>query len=109
MVARPQPSAPERLTRAERRDQLLDSAAALLTERGFTALTMEGVAARAGVSKALPYSHFENADALVEALYQREIGHLTRNVVEAALAANGVESQIAAVVHAWFETVKERR
>ena len=41
--------------------------ALLVSERGFGAITMEGVAARAGVSKALPYSHFENAEALTSA------------------------------------------
>jgi AcrR family transcriptional regulator len=98
----------ERLSRSERREQLLDSAAALLQERGFDAVTMEGVAARAGVSKALPYNHFENAGALVEALYGRELGALSDRVVEAGMKAQGFEEQTAAVVHECFETIKDR-
>ena len=54
-----------RLTRAQRRDHLLDAAAELVGLKGVGAVTMEGVAARAGVSKALPYTHFDDATDLL--------------------------------------------
>jgi AcrR family transcriptional regulator len=49
-----------RLTRDSRHDALLDEAARLLAEGGFSAVTMEAVAARAGVSRPLVYKHFDN-------------------------------------------------
>lgn len=37
----------------------------MLLERGAAAITMEGLAVQAGVSKALPYIHFDNAEAVL--------------------------------------------
>jgi AcrR family transcriptional regulator len=60
-----------KLTRGERRESLLDAATELLGAGGPGAVTMEGVAAAAGVTKALPYRHFPNADAVLVALVER--------------------------------------
>ena len=54
-----------RLSAAQRREQFLDVAAQLVVEQGADAVTMEAVAARAGVSKALSYRYFDNAGALL--------------------------------------------
>lgn len=61
-----------RMSRDERRAQLLEVAAELLTNKGAQAVTMERLAEWAGVSKALPYSHFENSDDVLLALRTRE-------------------------------------
>ncbi len=98
----------DRLTRAERREQLLDSAAALLLEKGRAALTIEGVAARAGVSKALPYSHFTNAEHLVCALRDRELRRIADAVLAAVTAVHGLEAQVGATIHAYFDVIRER-
>jgi AcrR family transcriptional regulator len=97
-----------RLTREARREVLLEVAGALLVEGGFEAITMEGVAARAGVSKALPYTHFDNSDDVVVALYDRELGILTQMAADAMELADGFEPKVAAVVHAFFEALKAR-
>jgi AcrR family transcriptional regulator len=101
-------SAPERMTRVERRDQLLDTAAEIVAEAGFNAVTMEGVASRGGVSKALPYTHFGNADELIAALRDREIAILTRRTVAAVLSADTFQDKIEAAIHVVFESVKDR-
>ena len=49
-----------RLTAAQRKQQFLDVAAQLVVEQGADTVTMEAVAARAGVSKALSYRYFSN-------------------------------------------------
>jgi len=64
-------TAQKRMSRGQRRHQLLDVAAALLAEGDTQIVTMERVAEHAGVSKALPYAHFENAEALLVTLYRR--------------------------------------
>jgi AcrR family transcriptional regulator len=61
-----------RLTGDERRDVFLDAAAAIIVEQGVEALTMEGIAARTGVSKALGYRYFANREDLLIALFDRE-------------------------------------
>jgi AcrR family transcriptional regulator len=61
-----------RLSRDGRREALLDDAAVLLREGGLNAVTMEAVAARAGVSRPLVYKHFANREALLAGLWRRE-------------------------------------
>lgn len=53
------------------RERLAELAMALVTERGSQALTMNELAARAGMSAANIYRYFENKDALLEALAER--------------------------------------
>jgi AcrR family transcriptional regulator len=102
----PRPSA--RLSKADRRTQLLDAAADLAVERGFDAVTMEGVAARAGVSKALPYQHFDNSDELIGALFEREEAILDERVFGAIAAEHELADKIRVGVHAYFGTVQDR-
>jgi hypothetical protein len=51
-----------------KRDAVLDAAMALFIEQGFGATSIDSVAARARVSKATVYAHFENKDALFAAV-----------------------------------------
>lgn len=97
-----------RLSKEGRREQLLDAAADMVVERGVGALTMEGLAERAGVSKALPYQHFENANAALVALYQREINHLGTRVYQAVDGVIDAEDRARAAIHAYFDVVVER-
>jgi len=97
-----------RLTRQARREQLLDVAADLLVESGGSGLTMEGLAARAGVTKGLPYVHFDNADAVIDALHQREIGLLSDAVAAAYTRAHDPEERLRACLHAYFGVIIER-
>ncbi len=97
-----------RLSKEDRREQLLDAAADIVVGRGVGALTMEGLAERAGVSKALPYQHFENSSAVLIALYGREIGLLGRRVYEAVDGIADAEKRVVAAIHAYFDVVAER-
>ena len=97
-----------RLSKEDRREQLLDVAADMVVERSVAALTMEGLAERAGVSKALPYQHFENSSAVLIALYGREIGLLGRRVYEAVDGIADPEARVGAAIHAYFDVVAER-
>jgi len=51
-----------------KRDAVLDAAMDLFIEQGFGATSIDSVAARANVSKATVYAHFENKDALFAAV-----------------------------------------
>ena len=59
-----------------RRDLLLDAAAEMVAAGDADEVSMESVALRAGVSRALVYKHFANRQALLHALYERESSHL---------------------------------
>lgn len=97
-----------RLSKAARREQLLDSATDLLRERGPHGVTMEGVAIRAGVSKALPYVHFHNAEAVLVELYRREVERLGAHVTTALRSEVEPSARIRAAVHGYFDAVIER-
>lgn len=108
MGAAPAPIRPSRLTREDRREQLLDAAADVVVERGIGALTMEGLAERAGVSKALPYQHFDNANAVLLALYRREIDTMGQRVLAAVEGVREPDERVRLAVHAYFDIVVER-
>lgn len=55
----------------DRRDQLLEWGSRLLAERGWTAVTMQGLAEAASVSRQLVYAHFASLDELRHALLVR--------------------------------------
>lgn len=99
---------PARLPRGERREHLLDVAAQLILERGIEAVTMEGVASAAGVSKGLGYAYFTNSNTLLRALLEREVGILNARVAAAFGTEREFEGRLRAVIHAWFDNVEER-
>jgi AcrR family transcriptional regulator len=101
-------TAAARLPRQERREHLLDVAADLVLQRGVRAVTMEAVAAAAGVSKGLGYAYFPNRGALLVALYDREMHDLEQRATAGITAATAFEHQIRAAVGAWFDLVAER-
>ena len=105
---RPDAVRPRRLPAARRRTQLLDTAAALLAEGHAEALTMEGIAARAGVSKALCYRYFDNADELLVALAEREMVEVAHRVRAAMAATATFEASVRASLAAWFDVLAER-
>ncbi|MET9922208.1 TetR/AcrR family transcriptional regulator [Streptomyces sp. NPDC006435] len=61
----------QRLSPAERRAQLLAVAAQLFAAHPYDDVLMEGVAERAGVSRALLYQHFPSKRDLFAVLYQQ--------------------------------------
>ncbi|MGK3992754.1 TetR/AcrR family transcriptional regulator [Sorangium sp. So ce1024] len=60
-----------RLSKAERREQLLETALAIVREEGTDALTLGRVAERAGVTKPIAYEHFGTRSGLLIALCER--------------------------------------
>lgn len=61
-----------RLPPDERRTQLLDVTLDIIDRSGYAAVTMEAVAAEAGVAKPVVYGHFANRTELLWALLERE-------------------------------------
>ncbi|MFD1330645.1 TetR/AcrR family transcriptional regulator [Methylopila musalis] len=65
---------------AEVRAQVLDVAAALCVERGLSAMTLEAVARRAGVSKGGLLHHFPSKQALLEGLSDELLADFDRRI-----------------------------
>jgi len=60
------------MSAAQRREQLLDVTKQLVGEQGFHDLSIEAIAKRAGITRPVIYAHFEDLDALLEAMLERE-------------------------------------
>ena len=56
------------MTGDARREQILQTAVELFSQRGFKGTTTKEIARAAGVSEAMVFRHFENKDALYEAI-----------------------------------------
>ncbi len=75
-----------RMSATARREQLLDVATQLAVDQGFHALSVEAVARRAGITRAVIYQHFRDRRALLEAVVDRETSRALAQVSETTLA-----------------------
>jgi AcrR family transcriptional regulator len=73
-----------RVPRAQRREQLIDVALALVAEEGFGVLSMEAVARRAGINRVVVYRSFANLQLLLVAMLRRG-DQRTRAALDAVL------------------------
>ncbi|HEY3724723.1 MAG TPA: helix-turn-helix domain-containing protein [Acidimicrobiia bacterium] len=87
-----------RLSRAERREALLDAAVALVTSGDVAAVSMDTVAERAGVSRPLVYKHFASRDELLAAVYRREAAHLHRRLALEVGAADSLDDMFRTLI-----------
>lgn len=104
-MAMPKP----RLTADLRRESLLDAARSIAMEASLDAITMEGVAARAGVNKALVYRHLPDADAVRTALLERETAALAQAIAARLKTAKGLEPRLATILDVWLDAIEESR
>lgn len=77
-----------RLSREDRRRQLLDVAWQVVREEGTEALTLGRLSQRAGVTKPVVYDHFGTRSGLLAALY-REFDDRQNALMDEALSASG--------------------
>jgi AcrR family transcriptional regulator len=98
-----------RLPAAERRQQLLEVALEVFSERGFHQTSMNDVAEAAGVTKPVLYQHFgSKRDLFLELL--RDVGDRLRAAVGKATAeATGPRQQVENGMRAYFRWVAEHR
>lgn len=64
------------------RDLLLDVAFDLFVRRGYAAVSMQEIAAAAGMTKGAPYYHFKSKDDLFLEIFTREIDRLKTGFIE---------------------------
>jgi len=59
--------------RRRRHERILEAATELFADPGFAKTTVEEIAKRAGVSKGLLYDHYPSKEALLEAVWARQV------------------------------------
>lgn len=79
----------KRLAPADRKEQLLDAALEIITESGFTNVSIAAVAERGGVTRPVVYDSFASRDELLHELIERESARL-REAVDRS--TSGIES-----------------
>ncbi|MGI9020810.1 MAG: TetR/AcrR family transcriptional regulator [Solirubrobacterales bacterium] len=97
-----------RLSAADRRSAILAAALEVFSERGFHGGSLEDVAARGGVSKALIYEHFDSKRDLERALLEMNVHELLGRVTAAITAASSEEDRLRAGIDAFLAFVEER-
>lgn len=74
-----------RLAAPARREQILDVTADIVARQGFGAVSIQAVAAAAGISRPVVYEHFGDLPGLLEALVEREMDAATEQVADTRL------------------------
>lgn len=97
-----------RMARDDRRQALLDSAAEIVAGDGVEEVSMETVADRAGVSRALVYKHFANRTEILTALFRREALQLHKEIAGRVKRATTVDEMYRALVRASFDVSADR-
>jgi len=94
-----------RLPREQRRELILQAAAALFAERGYTGARLEDIAVEAGITKQLLYRHFPDKTALYMALLERHRDDLA-DFIAAVPSAGTLEERLRAVIEVWLDYVE---
>lgn len=84
----------QRMAPARRREQLLDTALGLALERGFHAVSIDGVARAAGVTRPVVYGQFVDRAELLAALLARAEQRALRQLAPALPAVPGPEDYV---------------
>ena len=98
-----------RLTASERRSAIERAATDLFAQNGYTATTLDQIAARAGVTKPMLYRHFESKQELFMTLLERHRDQLAAAPLDALLSTKGspFEDRLTAMLEAWFAHADE--
>lgn len=98
-----------KLPKAERREQLLETALAVIREQGTDALTLGYLAERAGVSKPIAYEHFKTRSGLLIELYaqidSRQVATLLLALEQAPSRLEDVAEVVSTAYMNCFNTV----
>jgi AcrR family transcriptional regulator len=94
---------------SDRRLAILESARAAFADGGFHQTSLDAVAERAGVSKALIYEHFDSKRELYLAMLEMHVEELVERVSAAVTAADQPEERMRSGLEAFFAFVEERR
>jgi AcrR family transcriptional regulator len=94
-----------RMTRPQRRRQVLDVAAKIVAEGGASDLTMERLAKEAGVTKPIVYDHFENSNAVLAALLEEGFTDAETEIDHVVLEDLPMEERMRQVAHIAFAAI----
>jgi AcrR family transcriptional regulator len=83
------------------RDAALEAAAGLVAELGIRSVTMSEIATRTGIGRATLYKYFPDADSILRAWHEREIGRHFDRLVEARDQSDSAPERLRSVLHGY--------
>jgi AcrR family transcriptional regulator len=98
-----------RLSAEARRQVILDAALDAFADGGFNETSLETVAARAGVSKALIYEHFKSKRELHQALLETYVLEMLVRITGAIAGAESAEDRLRAGLEGFLAFVEDSR
>jgi AcrR family transcriptional regulator len=99
----------KRLPRAEREARMLDAADLVFGRRGFQGASMDEIARRSGITKALLYQYFGSKEGLFEAAVERGVARLFEALGAAVADVPAGPAKVAAFIDGFFSHVDANR
>lgn len=99
----------KRMSAPDRRVLILEAAREAFADGGYHQTSLDTVAERAGVSKALIYEHFASKRELHAAMLEQHVTELVERLNVALAAAEPGEDRMRAGTEAFFTFLEERR
>ena len=111
MAARAKTKALSRQERALswRRDQVLECAERIFSDKGFHQATMQEIAEEAEYATGTLYTLFESKDAIFAAVVRRRLSEIDAHLREAAKVGSSARERIERFVRAFFEFFEAKR
>jgi AcrR family transcriptional regulator len=98
-----------RMAAADRRELIIEAARESFAEGGYHRTSLDAIAERAGVSKALLYEHFASKRELHAAMLEAHVHELIERIEAALVDAEPGEGRLRAGLEAFFDFLEERR
>ena len=98
-------ASPGRPKDLEKRQSILDAAKRLFPQFGFDGVSMEAIAAEAGVSKLTVYSHYGDKDALFRATISAKCEEMLPPTLFHAAPKGPIRRQLTSIARAFFQLI----
>lgn len=97
-----------RMTRADRRQQLIGVARELFGNRGYDAVSIEEIASAADVSKPVVYEHFGGKEGLYQVIVDREVTSLSQMLASQMIPGQHPRQMLEGIVLSLLDYIEER-
>jgi len=104
-----QPPSLKEKQRQERETLILEAAESLFAGKGFHNVSMEEIAARVGIAKGTVYLHFPSKEALIVALYIRDMQQVLADIPQIIADKPDVRTKLEALLNALYTGVHRKR
>jgi AcrR family transcriptional regulator len=103
----PDITAPRRQQAEERREQILDAALRVFSEKGYAGASIRDIAREVGVTEGLLYHYFESKDQLMQACWQERSWHAHLERILARAEGVPLADILREMIHDFMQTLRK--